>query len=208
MNSTQVAKLLGAAQLAVILGNLIMDSLFTPAVAGNNISEVLVNIYHNIPRFRISNLVALAQTLAIIILGIFYYLLLTKQSQPVAMLALGCFALAAFALIISKIGMSALVPLSQDYLRAGSPETGSYDSLGEFLYFGIEKRGTEIHMLFLALGFLLTNYLFYTSRMIPRAISIWGLVAISLLLIPSVLTLYDREFLPGAVMLALPYAPY
>ena len=208
MNSTQVAKLLGAAQLAVILGNLMMDSLLTPAVRGSNISEVLVNIYQNISRVRISNLVALAQTLAIIILGIFYYLLLTKQSQPAAMLALGCFALAAFSLIISKIGMSSLIPLSQDYLSAGLPETGNYYSLGKFLYFGIEKRGTEIHMLFLALGFLLTNYLFYTSRMIPRAISIWGLVAISLLLIPTVLALYDREFLPGTVLLALPYAPY
>jgi len=208
MNSTLVAKLLGVAQLAVILGNLIMDSLLTPAVTGNSISDVLVNISHNISRVRISNLVALGQTLTIIILGIFYYLLLVKQSQPLAMLALGCFALSAIALMMSKIGMSALIPLSQDYLSAGLPETGNYYALGKFLYFGIEKRGIEIHMLFLALGFLLTNYLFYTSRMIPRTISIWGLVAISLLLVPTVLTLYDREFLPGAVILALPYAPY
>jgi hypothetical protein len=208
MNSTQVAKLLGAAQLAVILGNLIMDNLLTPVVAGNSISDVLVNISHNIPRVRISNLVALVQTLAIIILGEFYYLLFTKQSQPAALIALGCFALAAFALLISKIGMSALIPISQDYPGTGLPEAGNFQVLGKFLYFGIEKRGIEIHMLFLALGFLLTNYLFYTSRMIPRTISIWGLVAISLLLIPTVLTLYDREFLPGTVMLALPYAPY
>ena len=110
--------------------------------------------------------------------------------------------------MISKIGMSALIPLSQDYLGTGLSETGSFHALGKFLYFGIEKRGSEIHMLFLSLGFLLTNYLFYTSRMIPRAISIWGLVAIFLLLIPTVLTLYDREFLPGTVLLALPYAPY
>lgn len=208
MNSTQVAKLLGVAQLVVILGSLIMDSLLTPAVAGSSISEILVNVYHNIASVRISNLVALAQTLAVIVLGIFYYLLLAKQFQPAALLALGCFVLAAFALMISKIGMSALIPLSQDYLGAGSPETGGFHSLGKFLYFDIEKRGTEIHMLFLALGFLLTNYLFYTSKMIPRAISIWGLVAISLLLIPTLLALYDREFLPGTVMLALPYAPY
>ena len=208
MNVTQVAKLLGAAQLAVIIGSLMMDRLLTPAVDGSNISEVLVNIYHHVSRVRISNLVALAQILAIIILGICYYLLFIKQSQPAALIALGCFALSAFALMISKIGMSALIPLSQDYLGTGLSETGSFHALGKFLYFGIEKRGSEIHMLFLSLGFLLTNYLFYTSRMIPRAISIWGLVAIFLLLIPTVLTLYDREFLPGTVLLALPYAPY
>jgi len=39
-------------------------------------------------------------------------------------------------------------------------------------------------------------------------LSIWGLVAICLALIPALLTLYDRDFLPGAMILALPYAPY
>jgi hypothetical protein len=58
------------------------------------------------------------------------------------------------------------------------------------------------------LGFFLANYLLYISRSIPRAISIFGLVAICLLLIYQVLQLYDREFLPGAVILGIPYVPY
>ena len=63
-------------------------------------------------------------------------------------------------------------------------------------------------MLFFVLGGILWYYLFYISGYIPRVLSVWGLAAVCLLSIPTLLTLYDRDFLPAAVILALPYAPY
>jgi hypothetical protein len=63
-------------------------------------------------------------------------------------------------------------------------------------------------MLFTSLGLLLTNYLLYVSRYIPRAISIWGLAAIFLLLMPVLLQLYDRDLFRPAMILAIPYASY
>jgi hypothetical protein len=201
-------RLLGAAQLIVIVGNLIMDSLLSSAVGSGSISDILVNISKNLPQMRFSNLVALGQTLAIVVLGVLYYAVFYKQYKIIALVALGCFLIAAITIAISKIGANALIPLSQEFVDAGAPETAYFQTLGDFLYFGVDRRGNDIHMLFLALGFLLTNYVFYISRCIPRAVSIWGLAAICLLLIPTVLTLYDREFLPGAMILALPYAPY
>ena len=201
-------RLLGAAQLIVIVGNLIMDSLLSSAVGSGSISDILVNISKNLPQMRFSNLVALGQTLAIVVLGVLYYAVFYKQYKIIALVALGCFLIAAITIAISKIGANALIPLSQEFVDAGAPQTAYFQTLGDFLYFGVDRRGNDIHMLFLALGFLLTNYVFYISRCIPRAVSIWGLAAICLLLIPTVLTLYDREFLPGAMILALPYAPY
>ena len=201
-------RLLGAAQLIVIVGNLIMDSLLSSAVGSGTISDILVNISKNLPQMRFSNLVALGQTLAIVVLGVLYYAVFYKQYKIIALVALGCFLIAAITIAISKIGANALIPLSQEFVDAGAPETAYFQTLGDLLYFGVDRRGNDIHMLFLALGFLLTNYVFYISRCIPRAVSIWGLAAICLLLIPTVLTLYDREFLAGAMILALPYAPY
>ncbi|MFC2043397.1 DUF4386 family protein [Chloroflexota bacterium] len=60
----------------------------------------------------------------------------------------------------------------------------------------------------MSLGFLLANYLLFISRSIPRPISIFGLVAICLLLIYQVFQLYDPDFFPAAQYLALPYVPY
>ena len=62
-------------------------------------------------------------------------------------------------------------------------------------------------MLFFCLGGILWYYMLYSSRVIPRALSIWGLAAICLVSIPVVLMLYDRD-LTQAMILGLPYAPY
>ncbi len=201
-------RLLGAAQLIVIVGALITDRLLASAVGSGSISDILVNISKNLNRMRISNLAALGLSLAIVVMGVLYYVVFYKEYKIIALLALGCFLVAAIFATIGKIGANALIPLSQEFVEAGAPEPSYFQTLGDFLYNGVDRRGYELQMLFTGLGFLLVNYLFYISGYIPRAISIWGLVAICLLLIPTVLALYDREFLPGAMILAIPYAPF
>jgi hypothetical protein len=201
-------RLLGSAQLIVIVGALITDRLLASAVGSGSISDILVNISKNLTRMRISSLAALGQSLAIIAMGVLYYVVFYKEYKIIALVALGCFLVAAITSTVGKIGANALIPLSQEFVEAGAPEPSYFQTLGDFLYNGVDRRGYELQMLFTGLGFLLVNYLFYISGYIPRAISIWGLVAICLLLIPTVLALYDREFLPGAMILAIPYAPF
>jgi len=201
-------RLLGAAQLIVIVGSLITDRLLASAVGSGSISDILVNISKNLNRMRISNLAALGLSLAIVVMGVLYYVVFYKEYKIIALVALGCFLVAAIAAAIGKIGANALIPVSQKFVEAGAPEPSYFQTLGDFLYNGVDRRGYDMQMLFTSLGFLLANYLFYISGYIPRALSIWGLVAICLLLIPTVLALYDREFLPGAMILAIPYAPY
>jgi hypothetical protein len=201
-------RLLGAAQLIVIVGAVITDRLLASVVGSGSISDILLNISKKLTRMRINNLVALGQSLTIVVMGVLYYVVFYKEYKIIALVALGCFLAAAITTTVGKIGANALIPLSQKFVEAGTPEPSYFQSLGDFLYYGVDRRGHEIHMLFTGLGFILVNYLFYISGYIPRALSIWGLAAIFLLLIPSLLQLYDRDFFPAAQILALPYAPY
>jgi len=157
---------------------------------------------------RISNLAALGQTLVIITMGVLYYVVFYKEYQIIALVALGCFLVAAISTVVSKMGAYALIPLSQAFVEAGAPEPSYFQAQGDFLHYGVDRRGIELYAVFTSLGFLLANYLLVISRSIPRAISIFGLVAICLLLTYQVLQLYDRKFLPGAFILGLPYVPY
>ncbi|MCJ7537694.1 MAG: DUF4386 domain-containing protein [Anaerolineales bacterium] len=202
-------RLLGAAQLIVIVGGLITERLLASAVGSGSISEMLVNISENLNRMRISNLAALAiQSTAIVVMGVLYYFVFSQEYKIIALVALGFFLVAAITLAVSKIGAYALIPLSQEFVEAGAPEPSYFQKLGNFFYYGFDRQGWDIQMLFMALGLLLVQYLFYISGYIPRALSIWGLAAICLLLIPTLLQLYDRDFLPAAQILAIPYAPY
>ena len=201
-------RLLGAAQVLVFVSYLITESLQASAVGSGNISDILLSISKRLSLMRISGLAALGQTLVIIALGVLYYVVFYEEYKIIALVALGCFLLAAISLVVGKIGANALIPLSRDFAEAGAPDPSYYQTLGDFLYRGVDKRGIELYALFIALGYLLTTYLLYISRSIPRAISIFGLVALCLALIYQVLQLYERDFFPTAQYLALLYFPY
>jgi hypothetical protein len=201
-------RLLGAAQLLVFVASLLSEQLLKSVVVTGSITDVLVNISENISRVRTSTLIALFNCLAIVTLGVLFYIVLNEQNKILALVALGCFLAEAITLAVSKIGAYGLIPLSQEFVAAGAPESSYFQTLGDFLYYGVDRRGYDIHMLFFCLGGILWYYLLYISNYVPWALALWGLIAVCLLTIPILLELYDRDFLPAAGILALPYLPF
>ena len=202
-------RLLGAAQLVVFVASMLSERLLTSVVGSGRISDILVNIPQNLTRMRISNVVALVNSLAIVVLAVLFYAVFSEQYKIIALVALGCFLAEAITLAVSKIGAFALIPLSQEFVAAGTPESSHFQTLGHSLYYGVDRTGYHLHMLFFCLGAILWYYLLYVSRYIPRALSLWGLAAVGLLTIPVLFVLYDRDFHTHAVMiLGLPYAPF
>ena len=201
-------RFLGVAQLIVFVLGTFGGLLLTSVVGSGDISDILVNISKNVTRMRISNLVLLVESLVIVVLGVLFYIVFNKEYKIIALVALGFFLAEAITKAVSKIGAYALIPLSQEFVEAGAPEPSYFQTLGDFLYYGVERQGYLIHLLFFALGGILWYYLFYISNYIPRVLSVWGLAAVLLFTIYVLLSLYDRDFPPAAGILALPYLPY
>ncbi len=200
-------RLLGAAQLIVFASAMLSDRLLTAVVGSGSISDILVNISKNRTRMRISILVALVDSIAIVVLAVMFYIVFNTQYEIIALVALGFFLAEAITLAVSKIGGFALIPLSREFVEAGAPESPHFQTLGDFLYYGIDRQGYHIHNLFFGLGAILWYYLFLRSGYIPQALSIWGIAAVALLLVAVLLVLYNRDF-TRVMILALPYAPY
>jgi hypothetical protein len=200
-------RLLGATQVIYFVGFLITGAFFAGAIGSGSMSDILVSISKNPNLMRISNLAALGLSFVTVVLGVLYYVVFNKEYEIIALVALGCFIVAAIIFSIGKIGANALIPISQQFVEQGSPETSYFQMMGDFLYNGVDKRGSDIHTFFSILGFLLENYLLFISGSIPRALSIWGLVAVILALIPTLLQLYKADFLPTTQILAPPFAP-
>ena len=201
-------RLLGVAQLIVFVASMFSERLLASVVGSGSISDKLVTISNNLARMRISNLVALFNCLAIVVLGVLFYIVFNKEYKIIALVALGCFLAEAITLAVSKIGSYGLISLSQEFVEAGAPASSFFQSLGDFLYSGVDRRGYDIHMLFFCVGGILWYFLLYSSGSIPQALSVWGLIAICLLTIPTLLVLYDRDLYPALGIMALPYAPY
>lgn len=201
-------RLLGAAQLIVFVSALLSDRLLASVVGSGSISDILLNISENPVRMRIANLFALLDSVAIVILAVLFYIVFNKQYEIVALVALGFFLAEAITLAASKVGGFALIPLSQEFVEAGAPESSYFQTLGDFLYYGVDRQGYHIHNLFFCLGGILWYYLFLKSGYIPQALSLWGLVAVSLLLIPVLLQLYARNSTHPVMVVGLLYLPF
>jgi len=148
-------RLLGAAQLVVFAASILSERLLASVVGSGSISAILVNISKNVTLMRISNLLALVDSLVIVLLGVLFYIVLYRQYEIIALVALGFFLAEAITLAVSKIGAYALIPLSQGFVEAGAAETSTFQALGDFLYHGVDRQGYLIHTLFFCLGGIL-----------------------------------------------------
>jgi hypothetical protein len=187
-------RLLGAAFLIVIATTLIA-TIPLDVVVGNSIGssvepDMLEKISNNPTMMRIGILGGLLNSTAIVALAVLCYFVLKEQNRILALLALGLWLGEAIFFAMIQIGSLALIPLSRDFVNAAAPASPFYQTLGGFLYNGLYNQGFMILMWFYCTGGLLWYYLFYMSRYIPRAISVFGLLAVTLGLAGIVLQLF------------------
>ncbi len=107
-------RLLGAAQLLVFVAAMLSEPLLKSVVGSGSISDILVNISKNVTLIRISNLLALVDSLGTVVLAVLFYIVFHRQYEIIALVALGFFLAHAITRAVSKIGAYALIPLSQD----------------------------------------------------------------------------------------------
>jgi len=203
---SEAPRLLGAAFLAVVLTSLSSGLIVTAVVGSGGTSEMLVGIANQPTLMRLSILGDLVTSVGVVVLAALLYLVLRDQGRIIALIAFGCWLAEAIALAVSKIGSAALIPLSQEFVRAGAPPNSYYQTLGDFLYHGVAVQlGQTTHMFFYCVGGILWYYLLYRSRFVPRVISIYGLAAVTSGLVGIVL-----EFLGQTVpiFVYLPILPF
>jgi len=192
-----MAKFTGIAFLVVAVTTLVS---FYLSNAIFEASDVLVAIAENPLRLRISIFLDLISSAGIIPLAVLLYVKLREYNHVVALLGLGWWLAEAIILAVSKISLLTLLTLSQKYVAPGSGETFLVDALADVLV-GSGRWGYTVILLFFGLGGLMFYSLYYTSRVIPRSLSQWGLVAVLLVLVGGVLFIFGME--PG-IFLFLP----
>ena len=200
-------RLLGATQLLVFAASMISERLLISVVGSDTASDILMKISENTTRIRISNLVALVNSAAIVLLGVLFYTVFKEQYKIIALVALVFFLAEGITLAVSKIGTYALIPLSQEFVAQGESGEFTYQELGRFLYNGVDRQGYDIHMFFFCLGGILWYYLLYASGYVPPALALWGLAAICLMTIAYLLVLYNPALKP-ALVVGLAYLPF
>jgi hypothetical protein len=171
-------------------------------IVPDNISETMIRIANHAWLLKANVFGEMITAVGVIFLGAVLFLILRRQSEITALVGLGFYILEATLLSASRISALSLLRISQEYATSGHPI--GLQTVG-ILAVASMNSGYQLLMLPFCLGAILFYYLFYKSAIIPRALSLWGLAAVSLALIGTVSALAGHE-LPFAVY--LPYLPF
>ncbi len=105
-------------------------------------------------------------------------------------------------LLVPIVGTASLVQLSKDAAKAPAADAGTYRALQQAVL-GQGLWASTINALPFLVGASLLYVLLFRTRLVPRFIPIWGLIAVALLAASNVLA-PDKSVLNAAALLAVP----
>ncbi len=96
--------------------------------------------------------------------------------------------------LIGTLSLLALLSVSQQSTTAGSAAEPAFGPVGDALLAVKDWAQGFIAILALAIGAFLYYFVLYTSRLIPRWLSAWGLIGAALLLVSTVMSGLAQDF--------------
>ncbi len=141
-------------------------------------------------------------------IGISLYQVLKKYN---AGLAMGVFAfriIESVLQIVDFIILLLFLTLSNEFVKAGAPVSSYFQTAGALLQGGNFLSNQLAAILAWNFAALMYYYLFYQTKLIPRWLSVWGLVGIILIFIVNMLLLFRivEPMAPIQVALSAPIA--
>jgi hypothetical protein len=137
-------------------------------------------------------------------IGFMIYPILRKRNEGLAIGYVGFRLTEAILIVIAAISIISLFTLSQEYV-SGTLDISYYQPLSSLLL-ALQDWSFEIGtLIFLGLGGLVLNYLLYELKIVPRFLSIWGLIGAACVLLYGLLGLFG--FTAESITLNLLAAP-
>ncbi len=152
--------------------------------------DYLMKVSTNGNQVIIGALFVLIMGFALAMVPVMMFPILKKQNEA---LALGYVVfrggLETVTYMISTISWLLLPILGLEFAKEGAPASSSLQTLGTLLL-GTADRGALMTIFVFGLGALIFYTLLFQSKLVPRWISIWGLIAIAMHLITGLLIIF------------------
>jgi hypothetical protein len=192
MSDRQAARVAGILFIAATVPFSISVVLLAPVLESPDFLGQLAN---RSPRVAAGVLLEIVNHVSVVAIAVVLFPVLTRFSQRLAIgyVAARSIEAALFALVTANL--LTLTRLSRE-VAAGSP--GS-EALSTVLLVGHDWNQVTLPFVAFALGALILNYALYQTRLVPRWISIWGLLAAGSILAARVILLAGVEISAATV---------
>jgi len=194
---------------AVIVGVLFISATVSAVLAGLflesilNDPDYLIRIAANENQVLIAVLLELILAVSVVGIAVFLFPIFRKHNEALALGYVGIRILEAVIIIVGAISALLLLTLSREYV-AGVPDASSFQTSSTLLL--AERDWTFLlgPVIVFTLNSLILNYLLYQSKLVPRFISVWGLIGATLLLAAGLLAMFDIYSIESTTLLAAP----
>lgn len=198
---------------AVIVGSLFIIATITALTSGAFLgtaldgSDYLLNIHENENDVVVAALFELALAASMIGIGSLMFPILRKQVEGLALAYAGIRLMEAAFVVLATVSLLLMLTMGKEY-AAGTLNPADSQSIGTLLQALRDWSYLFGTLIFLGLGSMILNYLLYGSRLVPRWISVWGLLGAVGILLYGVMGLFgtDTNAFDATSLLAAPLA--
>jgi uncharacterized membrane protein len=194
---------------AVIVGILFLTAMVTSLVGGFwlesliSAPDYLDSLSTNKTQVIFGVLLELINCIAVVGIASMMYPIFKPHNESLALGYFGFRVIEAVILVAAVISPLLLVTLSREFINASTSEASYYHSLGNLFIAARAQLAGLLVPVFFSLAALIFYYLLYQSILVPRFLSVWGLIAVVLLFGWNLLENFGIHISIGMV-LALP----
>ena len=130
--------------------------------------------------------------ISLVAMTVFLYPIFRKDSEELAMgMVLFRGALEGTFYFLSALGFLNLVALGNEYIASGA-DSAALQSMGNVLY-QVQDRLAPVGPIFFLIGTTCLYLSFYRTRLIPRWLSVWGLIAVVFYMASTLLKFFHMD---------------
>jgi hypothetical protein len=142
-------------------------------------------------------------------IGLALYPILKKYNEGLAFGAAGFRVIEGAVQVVGALLYVVLLALSQEFVKAGAPASSYFQTADVVINAGIGWFRDAAVLFPFGIGALMYYIVFYQYRLVPRWLTVWGLVGITLTIIGALLVMF--HLLPPAgtilIILLMPILP-
>jgi hypothetical protein len=162
-----------------VLGAVIGGEVFISLISGKPLAgvDILGLVAANSSRLTWGAFFTIMMGISLVAMTVFLYPIFRKDSKELAMgMVLFRGALEGTWYFLTTIGYLALIALGNEYIATGA-DSAALQSMGNVLYQVLDRLGT-VGSIFFLIGATCLYLSFYRTRLIPRWLSVWGLIGV------------------------------
>jgi hypothetical protein len=192
----RTASVVGVLFILATAFSLASSAMFVPLLSG---SDYLAQVSANVNQVIVGVLLLLAAAISIFLIPAMMFPVLRRTNEGLALGYLGFRTIEAVTLVVDSIALLSLVSAGQQHARVGALTAPTLQTWGA-MSLAIHNWMFDLNPVVFGLGALLFYCLLYRWRLVPRWISIWGVIGAVLVFTFGLLALFGTSL----VLLALP----